>query len=230
MKCQSCGWHYFLRTRCPHCGANGMEPKNAVASFLATPVSLGNFTFNILYLYFFLAVNVSVVALVVNLIVYNTKDGLGGIWAQYVVAGAFALFVLLRTSFIQRKAVLTTVRHLAYLLLTFFAVTQWATWNGAENAHLLAYVIPITYMLLSLFAFFALALKWTTSGSFYFTLGACAVISVAPFILALKLNMTMPGQIVNYIAFGVAMISFVNAFFLKMLSMLFRAREGKLII
>ncbi len=225
MRCQSCGWNFYFKTQCPRCGKNGLEPRNAFAKFLAAPVSIGNFVFNVLYLYFFIAVNVSIVSLVVNLVVYNTQDGAGGVWAHYVILGLFAFFILFRSFFLYRTAILSSIRHLAYLVLAFFAVTQAVMWDSGNYVHV-SYIIPILYVCLSLFAFIALAKRWTTPFSFYLTLAASALISIAPFIIALKCDLPFSGQVINYVAFGIAMISFVNAFFLKMLSMLFRARGG----
>ncbi len=229
MKCQSCGVNYYFRTRCPHCGRNGFEPKGAFARFLSLPLTIGSYTFNVLYLYFFIAVNVSVITGIVNLVVYQTMDGAGGIWAHYVIGGMFALFVLLRTCFRQPDQVLTTLRHLVYILLAVLAVTQLVR-RGTGDYTLLAYVIPTVIASLSLCAFFAFALGWATSFSFYLTLAVDAGLSLVPFILAFNTPLSTAGCIINYVAFGVAMLSFVNAFFLKLLSTLFRAREGKSIL
>ncbi len=229
MKCSSCGLTYFFRTRCPHCGRNAFEPQNKLASLLALPLHIGNYTFNVLYLWFFIAVNVTVITSIVNLVVYQTMNGAGGVWAHYVIGGMFALFVLLRASFLHREQILSTVRHLVYILLAVLAVTQ-AVWWHTEHFVMVAYVIPSVLAVLSVFSFFALAFRWANALSFYLTLAIDAALSIVPFVMGFTLPLTVAGCIVNYVAFGVVMLSFVNAFFLKFLSTLFRAREGKNII
>ncbi len=229
MKCKSCGLNYYFRTHCPQCGRNGLEPQNLLARFLALPLNIGNYTFNLLYLWFFIAVNVTIVTGIVNLVVYQAMDGAGGVWAHYVVGGVFALFVILRAAFQHREQTLAMVRNLIYIALSVVTVTQIVVWSE-EQYLLLAYVVPALLVTLSLFAFVALALNWTSAFSFYLTLAVNAGLAVVPFVLAFIAPLSVPGCIVNYVAFGVVVLSFVNAFFLKLLSTLFRAREGNKII
>ncbi len=223
MKCQSCGWNYYFKTHCPRCGANGYEPRNGFGRFLATTISIGNFKFNVLYLYFLIAFNLSLLSLVVNLIIYNACNAWGGVWTHYVVLVTFALFIIFRGFFIQRSMVLASVRHMIYLLLAFFGTVQVL---ATGNYVFLSYVVPSLCVFLSLFSFVALSAKWSSQGSFYFTLVVAAVLSVTPFVLTFILPLSTAGSIYNYIAFSITMIAFSNAFILKGLALLFRARES----
>ncbi len=209
-----------------------MEPENDLAAFLARPVEFGAFCFNVLYLYFFIAVNLSVIAIVVNAIVYATTDSpsMKVVWAHYVIGALFALFVIMRCSFIRRERRLVSIRRITYLVILVCVITQISV--GSANYAMTQYVIPSLIMGLSLFTFFALAIKWATLVSLFYTLMINALMSIVPFILSFttKGAFTDAGAIIVYISFGVAVLAFVNAVFLRVLSTIFQVREGTEII
>ncbi len=223
MKCSVCGRHYFFKNRCPVCGAIAIEPANPIARFLSRPLEIGPFCINILYLYFFIAVNLSVLSIVINAIVFNVAADARVVWAQYVVGGLAVLFFALRMTLIRPVKSLIYIRRIVYVVLAVAAATQFAMWNA--NYVAVQYVIPSFIMLLSVLSFVCLICKWTTPISLLYTLLINAIISIAPFVFALVMFDGV-GLILPCIAFGVAMLSLVNAAMLRLLSIIFSVREG----
>ena len=229
MKCKSCSKNYsgLLRT-CPFCGTpssdNVVYPNN-VARFLARPREFGSFCVTNMSMLLVFAINLSIAALVVNLFTYAAS----GLWCQYVICAAFALYGVMRGFFGNKTTALRTVREAVLFGIIAMAATATAC-NLRENTvaamNLVEYAIPIAVICLGaislVFLFFGLA----TPTSFAVTTAIDTLISTTLLVLSFAIADKFSAPTLIYVAFGFSVFTFANYVLLRILSFTTRVKRG----
>lgn len=224
MKCSTCGGHYFFTNRCPLCGGSTQVPQNRMAKLLLFPLEIGPVMLNVYYLYVLLALNLSVLCILVNLITYRLGP-VPVVWSQYVAGGLLAVGLLLKIPFSERRRALVSVRRALYVGLAAGAVTQIVLWQ-AQNFVFLSTVLPVVLIVFDVFCVACFLLKCATSFSFFVTLLLNTVVSLIPFILMHRLPFSAASVILIDLSFGISVLAVANLALLKLLAMLYRAKGG----
>lgn len=224
VKCSSCNHHYYFSRKCPLCGATDERAQNRSAKFLLRPLEIGPVVLNVYYLYILVALNLSVLSVIVNILTYQIYE-MRVIWSQYV-AGVFLICgFLLKIGVSEKTRILSWVRRALYVGFIVCAISQIPLWK-AQNFTIVAFVIPALLILFDLFGIFCFLAKWSTSGSFFLTLLGNTVISLVPFILMFFFDFPKASVIVIDLAFGGSLLAIANTVLLKLLSLLYRLRGG----
>ena len=211
MKCKFCDKEYFGDTKsCPYCG------KSEETSFVQQN-EMGSFMLSSINMLLVFAINASIAALIINLFIHKQT----GFWFQYVVAGIFSVYTVLRGFFGTKKTALRTIRNVFYYALVAFSISAIAynvQGNRCTALNCAQYIIPSIILGLTAFAFVFLFFGLASTASFGFTCLMNTVSTLTLLVISLiAKDFNAPTLI--YVSFGVSVFSLANHAMLWILSL-----------
>lgn len=212
MKCPSCGKTFpGFSDKCPYCGIQTYftsEYRNKTAEFLAKPFKLGNMSLTNLNIIFLVVINISILAFIANGITYYACH-LPGVWCQYIICIALAVYVFLKGFLANKLQSLRYVRRAVYIILLSLCVAELAYRN--RFSYLIS-AYSVLLILLGIICFAFLITKRASHGSFGLTTFLNTLLSIIPLVIIryTTVELSSFGVFMSYAAFGFSALTLIN--------------------
>ncbi len=226
MKCKSCGTFYEDSfTACPHCSGGVTKPKgkhaSPLANFLDRDLHLGTLTLTWLNIFLVFAINLSIISVVTNCILYF-NDISPAVWFQYVLCGLLAVYILFKASF-GRHRFYTVLRRVLCVLLLAILISDFICATTVT-----AYAVPATACLMAVLGLVLLLTQKITNTSFLYTNLVCFIYGGISLLMMLfdRFDFTTFAKVSAFVGIGVSALVLANYLLAMLISLPTRIRKS----